>query len=365
VRQIVKKKNIKLFEPYAGKEEIKEITKVIKGKFWASGSGIGKVRDFEKAFTRFIKCKKSVAVNSGTAALHLALSTLDLEKKEVLVPSMTFVSTAHAVVYNNAKPRFVDIDESTLCIDLDDLEKKITKKTSAIIPVHFGGYPCDFKKINKIRNDYKLHVVEDAAHACGAIYDGKKIGSHSEMVCFSFHPVKNLSMPTGGIITLNSNLKNISCLNSRRWCGIEDRKGSLYDVGSLGWSYYMNEFSAAIGLIQLKRLKTVNKKRLYIAKKYHENLNIENRMPYSKDCSYHLYWIRIKNRDQFMKKMLKEGIETGIHYKPVHLMKYYSNSEKVPKSEQIWKELVSIPMHANLSLTDVEKIITCVNKFTL
>ncbi len=343
--------------------EVRETTKVLRSMFWASGAGTGKVKEFENAFTKYIGCKHSVALNSGTAALHLALSILDVSKKEILVPSMTFVSTAHAAVYNNAKPKFVDVDESTLCIDIDDLEKKITKNTSVVIPVHFGGFPCDIRRLQKIKNDYNLHIVEDAAHACGAKFNGKKIGTHNELVCFSFHPVKNLSMPTGGAIAMNSHIEELESLNSARWCGITNRKGSLYDVATLGWNYYMNEISAAIGLIQLKKLEKMNKIRLQIARKYFTKLNVENKMPFSNDCSYHLFWIRVKNREEFMKKMYKEGIETGIHYKPIHLMKYYSSSVNLKNCEKIWKEIVTIPMHANLSTLDVERIIYNVNRF--
>jgi len=130
-----------------------------------------------------------------------------------------------------------------------------------------GGYPCNLEQIQKLAKDYKIAVVEDAAHACGATYQGKKIGSHSDMVCFSFHPVKNLAMPTGGLIALNSNLNVINSLQSKRWCGISNRKGAAYDVDSLGWNFYMNDISAAIGLVQLKRLEKLNKRRLEIAKK--------------------------------------------------------------------------------------------------
>jgi len=357
------KKQLKLFEPYVGKEEVEEISKVIKGKFWASGSGVGKVKEFENAFSKFVGCKDSVAVNSGTAALHLALESLNVEKTEVLVPSITFVSSAHAAVYNKAKPKFVDVDESTLCIDVEDLERKISKKTSVIIPVHMGGYTCNLEKIQKLAKDYKIKVVEDAAHACGATYQGRRIGSHSDMVCFSFHPVKNLAMPTGGLIALNSSLRNVNSLKSKRWCGISNRKGTSYDVDSLGWNFYMNEISAAIGLVQLKRLEKLNKRRVEIAKKYHNCLNIEKKMPFSKNCSYHLYWIRVKNREKFMKNMFDDGIETGIHYKPVHMMKFYSSSTKLKNSEKIFKEIVSIPMHPNLSNEDVERIILTINKF--
>ena len=355
---------IRLFEPYVGKEELNQTLKVLKTKFWASGSGQGQVKKFELALKKYITCIDVIAVNSGTAALHLALSNFDIALKDVMIPTLTFVSTAHAAIYNNAKPIFVDIDEKTLCIDLDDLERKITKNTKIIIPVHFGGFPCDLEKIKKLKNEFKFHVIEDASHAFGATYKGKKIGKHSELVCFSFHPVKNLSAPTGGAIAINNDMIRKDELNSKRWCGITDRKESLYDVDKLGWNFYMNEISATIGLVQLKRINILNNRRKKIAKQYYKKITLEHKMPFSEECSYHLYWIRVKNRDEFMKKMRRCGIETGIHYKPVHQMKFYfKEGRKLEKADNIWTELVSIPMHPNLTMNDVEEIITNVNNF--
>ena len=358
------KKKIKLFEPFVGKEEIEAASRILEGKFWASGSGVGKVKEFEERFSKFVGCKESIAVNSGTAALHLALDSLKIEKTEVLVPSITFVSTAHAAMYNKAKPIFVDVEESTLCIDIEDLEKKISSKTSVIIPVHMGGFPCDLGKIQKLAKDHGIKVIEDAAHACGSTYQGKKIGSHSNMVCFSFHPVKNLAMPTGGLIALNSELDSVKKMKSKRWCGISNRKETSYDVDSLGWNFYMNEISAAIGLEQLKRLSKLNRRRLEIAKKYDKEISIDKKMPLSKDCSYHIYWIRTQQRKKFMEKMLKNGIETGIHYRPVHTMSFYSDSTGLNTCEKISDEIVSIPMHPNLSDDDVEIIISSVNQYS-
>jgi dTDP-4-amino-4,6-dideoxygalactose transaminase len=357
------KRRINLFEPSITSQEINSVTKILKSKFWASGSGIGKVKEFENTFTKFIGCKDTIAVNSGTAALHLAVSTLKISKRDILVPTITFASTAHAAVYNGAKPVFVDVDEDTLNIDLQDLEKKITKNTKAVIAVHFGGYPVNLKKLQKICNDHKLTLIEDAAHACGSHYDGKRIGTHSDLVCFSFHPVKNLASLSGGAIALNGTTINKKILNSRRWCGLSDRSGSLYDIKDLGWNYYMNEISAGIALVQLKRLNSLNKIRKNTAKKYFNRINLK-KMPFSENSCYHLYWIRVKNRSLFMKNMSEAGIETGIHYKPLHLMNYYKSSKiQLKKSESIWNELVTIPMHANLTDEDVEKIISNVNKY--
>ena len=354
---------IKLFDPYISNTEINAAANVIRNKFWASGGGTGNVKKFEDAFCKYTESKKCVAVSNGTAALHLALSLFDIKGKEVLVPSLTFVSSVSSIVYNGGKPVFVDVDPETLCVDPQDIRKKISKKTAAIITVDFAGMPSNIKEIKKIAKEYNIPIIEDASHSAGATYDGKRIGSHSDAVCFSFHPVKNLAMPTGGAICLNG--KNFSkkekMLQSLRWCGIENRKGFDYDVNRLGWNYYMNEVSAAIGLVQLKKLDKANKIRKNIAKRYVTELKIENKMPYSDDCSYHFYWIRVKNRMKFMKKMSERGIETGIHYKPVHQMSYYKNRTKLPITYSVGKEIVSIPTHPNLTNSDVNKIIRMIN----
>jgi dTDP-4-amino-4,6-dideoxygalactose transaminase len=184
------RKKIKLFEPIIGKEESKKIIQVLKSGFWASGSGIGNVKSFEEKFQNYIGSKSCVAVNSGTAALHLALSLSDIKGKEVILPSLSFVSTAHSIVYNGGKPIFVDVDPKTLCIDPEKVLEKISNKTKIILPVHFAGIPANLKKLKKISKDHNLILIDDAAHACGASYGGKKIGSINEFSCFSFHPVK-------------------------------------------------------------------------------------------------------------------------------------------------------------------------------
>jgi len=357
---------IKLFDPYVGKLEEKVIIDVLKSHFWASGAGINNVLKFENKFKKFVKSKDVVAVNSGTAALHLALSLLDLSNKEVILPSLSFVSAAHVVILNKAKPVFAEVDPLTLCIDPTKIKNLITKKTKVILPVHFGGFACSLDEISKICNEHKITLVEDAAHAAGASYKNSKIGSHGKFVCFSFHPVKNLSMPSGGLISINdSDHKNIKkSLNSRRWCGITNRLNSDYDIKEIGWNYYMNEFSAALGLVQLDKLDIMNKKRKSIAKKYFSKINLDEKMPINEECSYHLYWISVKNRTKFRKKLFSKGIETGIHYKPIHMMTMYNSSKKLPITEQISKKIVTIPIHPNLSDDDIDRIIKTINDFS-
>jgi len=358
-------KKIKLFDPYVGDEEKASVERVLNSHFWASGAGTNSVIKFEQKFKKYVGSNECVAVNSGTAALNLALSLSDIKNKEVIVSSLTFVSTVNAIKLNQGKPIFCDVNPKTGCISIEDIKKKISKKTIAILPVHFGGLSCDLKNINDMCKSNKLHLIEDAAHAAGAAFGGKKIGSHGEFVCFSFHPVKNLAMPTGGLISINnSNYKKLKKkLNSRRWCGITNRKKLSYDVKELGNNYYMNEFSAIIGLNQLGKLDKMNEKRRRTAKKYEREINLEAKMPFDKNCSYHLYWILVKNRSKFIKKMNEKKIEVGIHYKPVHQMSLYKNQIKLPITEEIGRKIVSLPIHPNLINADVERIISSVNKY--
>ena len=358
-------KKIKLFDPAIDEREIKKAVKTLMSGFWASGSGGGQVQEFEKNFKKFINSKSCVSVNSGTAALHLAAALCDIKGKEVILPSLSFVSTAHAIMYNGGIPVFVDVNPHTLCIDPEEIKKKISKKTRCIIPVHFGGMPADIKKIQKLSNS-NIMIIEDAAHACGSEFNGKKIGSHGDFVCFSFHPVKNLAMPTGGLISINNhNYKKITeDLKSKRWCGISNRKYADYDVDKIGWNFYMNELSAAIGLVQLQKIKKMNNKRKSIAKIYDKELNVSKKIPFTSTCVYHLYWICVRDRKYFRKKLLEKGIETGTHYKPIHQMSLYKKSVKLPLTEKIAKEIVTIPIHPNLTGSQIDYIVKTVNRFS-
>ncbi|RZD47327.1 MAG: glutamine--scyllo-inositol aminotransferase [Thaumarchaeota archaeon] len=346
-------RQIKLFDPAIGNNEKKVMNKILKSGFWASGSGTGYVQKFEEKFNDYIGSNACVAVNSGTAALHLALHLEDIKNKEVILPSLSFVSTAHAILYNGGKPIFVDVDPETLCLDSEQI-------------VHFGGMACDMSKISKISKDYKLTIIEDAAHAVGTKYLNKKIGKHGKYVCFSFHPVKNLAMPNGGAITINDKkfLSSVNFLKSMRWCGISNRKRTKYDITNLGWNYYMNELSAGIGIEQLKKLDKNNNKRKNIAKRYSKELDVEMKMQFQKNCSYHIFWIQVKNREQFMMKMKQGKIETGIHYLPIHKMSFYKKfSKKLEITEDASTKIVSLPIHPNLSENDVTRVIKSVNKF--
>ena len=360
------KKRIKLFDPKIDYQEEVALKKTLKSHFWASGEGTGKVLEFENKFKDYVKCDSCIAVNNGTSALHLALTIPEIKNKDVILPSLSFVSTAFAISYNGGNPIFVDIDPQTLCLDPEQVEKKLTSKTCVILPVHFGGMPANLNRLQKISSANNCVMIEDAAHATGTKYENKNIGAHGTAVCFSFHPVKNLAMPTGGLIALNDSKhkKHLQKLKARRWCGITNRKGAIYDVKDLGWNMYMNEFSASIGLIQLQKLEHSNQIRKKIARRYFEEICLERKMPYNSDCSYHLYWIRTKNRTKLMKKLSQKSIETGIHYKPIHHMTFYKKRIKLPITDSVGKEIMSIPIHPNLSDEDIDFIIKQINNFS-
>ena len=361
---------IRVAEPNITEEDAKAVYQAVKENC-LSGSGPYN-KKFEYEFSKYLGIENAVTVNSGTAALHLSLEALGIKNgDEVITTPFTFAATSNVIVVQNAKPVFVDIESETFNMDPSKIEKSITSKTKAIMPIHYAGQSCEMDEINEIAQKHNLHVIEDAAHAAGSTYKRKKIGSHSIAVCFSFHPVKNLAMPTGGLISINhkNHQKFKKLLSARRWCGITDRKETDYDVKELGWNYYMNEFSAVIGLTQLKKLDKLNNIRKNIAKFYDKQINVEHKIPFDKRCSYHLYWICVKNRNKFRKELNNRGIETGTHYKPIHEMSFYKMAarnkiaDKILNTEIAGKEIVTIPIHPNLTKSQLDYIVKSVNKF--
>tara|TARA_B110000014_G_C20109282_1_gene584026 strand:- start:1072 stop:2142 length:1071 start_codon:yes stop_codon:yes gene_type:complete len=353
---------IKIHDPFFGKEEKLAINAVLESHQWASSKGNNKVSEFEKKFKSFVNSDECIAVDSGSSALLLSMSLMDVKNKEVILPSLCHVSAAHAVTLNGGKPIFVDVDPKNLCLDLDLVKKAITKKTKVIVPVHFGGMSCDLKKIQELCKNFKINLIEDAALATGSKYKNKKIGSHGDAVCFSFHPVKIMSAPKGGAITLNGK-------NSKKFKKIllaSRNSGILNDnsVNHVGWNSYMNEFSAAICLEQLKKLNKMISIRYNTAKKYYKKINVEQKMPLDTECSYNFYWIFVKNPTTFIEKMRQNNIEIGRYHPPIHLLKYYKTNKKLKNTEIFAKSHILLPTHPNLSSENIEKIIRLTNKFS-
>ncbi|MGA2331876.1 MAG: DegT/DnrJ/EryC1/StrS aminotransferase family protein [Syntrophales bacterium] len=365
---------INVFKPHMGEEEINAVADVIR-RGWI---GLGpKTAEFEKQFAEYIGAPQVVALNSATAALDLALKLLEIKNgDEVIVPTITFVSTAHAVAYNLAYPIFVDVDKRTRNIDLKDVERKITCRTKAIIPVHYGGRPVELDDLRQVAGD--IHIIEDAAHACGAIYKGKHIGSHGNISCFSFHAVKNLAMGDGGALALNN--QNMSDRAKRlRWLGID--KGTWdrtevdksywweYLVDEIGLKCHLNDISAAIGLVQLKKLDDMNNRRREIKNLYNKGLSDIERITLPPDddddhqSSWHIYSISCDLRDELSIYLQGKEISTGVHYKPIHMYKCYGNITTLPVAEWMFKRLLSLPMYPDLSNKDVEYVVDCIHQF--
>ena len=324
------------------------------------------VNKFEEKFKIFMSSKYCIAVNSGTSALHLSLIALGIkEGDEVLLPSISFVASAAAITYVGAKPVFVDINYDDWLIDVNKIEKQITKKTKAIMPVHLHGLICDKKKIKKIANKYNLKIIEDASQAHGSEYYGKKPGYYGDVATFSFYPTKNLGAfgEGGAIVTKNKNVKDIVS-KLRAWAP------SKKNFFAIGYNYRMPEIIGASLLEKIKYLKQDIRLRIKISKFYKKELNIKKFSKFDekiKKHSYHLFAIRVKKRDLFMKYLNQQNIQSAIHYSYVlpklEIFKKYSKKiENFKVAEKLSKELVSIPIYPELSKKEQIYVVKSINK---
>ena len=369
---------IPVFKPSLGEPEITALEEIFKTGWIGMGP---KTTEFENNFASYVGAEYAIGVNSATAALHLSCLALGIGAgDEVLVPTVTFVSTAHAVSYCGAVPVFVDVEADTLNIDTKDLERKVTSKTRAIIPVHYGGHACRMDKIWKIAAKHGLKVIEDAAHACGSRYENQLIGGleQSALTCFSFHAVKNLATGDGGMITTNrSDIANK--LNRLRWVGINRSTWEradysnydwYYEIHELGYKYHMNDITAAIGLVQLDKLEAANKRRREIAAKYTEALKSVSWIdcPVERDytkSACHNYVIKTPYRNSLNLYLKAKGISTGVHYMPLHLQPYYRklSTAELPNAEDLWLKLLTLPLYPDLTDKEVAYIIESVLSF--
>lgn len=367
---------IPVFKPKMNKGEIlPELEKI----FDSGWIGLGpKTTEFEAKFANYIGVKYAIGVNSATAALHLANYVLGIKKgDEVIVPSMTFVSTALAPLYCGATPVFADIEEDTLCITPKDVERKITSRTKAIILVHYGGHACRMDEIMEIADKHNLWVIEDNAHGCGGKYKNVMLGSIGIIGCFSFHAVKNLPTGDGGMITTNDE-KIYNELKKLRWVGVDkgtwDRSAKRdyswqYRIDELGFKYHMNDITAVIGLAQLKVLDEHNLIRRKYAKKYDKVFKaidwieplVENDYAYS---SHHNYVVKVPMRNELNEYLRTKEISTGVHYEPVHHFKVFSNVKAdVPVTERVWLKLLTLPLYPDMIEEEFEKVVSEIIKF--
>jgi dTDP-4-amino-4,6-dideoxygalactose transaminase len=352
-------------DPRAQNQKIKPeilaaIQEVVDSGWYILGA---KVRQFEQALAKYCQTKYCVGTGNGTDAITLTLLALGIGSgDEVVCPSLTAAFTALAISATGAKPVFVDIDESTFTLDPQDTEKKITKKTKAIIPVHLYGHPADMDEIKKIAKAHKLWVIEDACQAHGAEYKGKKVGSLGDAGCFSFYPTKNLGAIGDGGAVVTDNQKLAEKIKILRHGGQKNR----YEHVLIGRNSRLDELQAAILLVKLKHLEQWNEKRRHLASLYRKklvdlNLILPTEASWAKSV-WHLYVIRTKKQTALIRHLEKNNIQTQIHYPiPVHCQVIYNNqASSLPTTERLAREIISLPLYPELSqsgLVSITKII--------
>ena len=372
---------VPFYQPWITNQDEKAISEALKSR-WLTGGPLA--ADFEKKFAEYMGVKCAVSVNSCTAALHLAMRVLNIKSgDEVVVPDLTFAATANAALFVGATPVFADIDEKTFNISPNDVLNKITPKTKAIIPVHYGGQPCDMTELIEIAQDYKLHIVEDCAHSLGAKYDGKQTGSFGVFGCFSFYPTKIITTLEGGMITTNDeNLaKKLQVLRehgmSKSAIDRESEASWYYDVVDLGYNYRLNELQSALGISQLERVENGIKMRMEAARYYGERLNLNGIVtPYEaagRSHIYHLYVIKVDKdkfgltRDELFKKLSADKVGVSLHYTPLHKLSFYkkflnSTTNKFPVAEQIYQQILSLPLYPTMTKNDVDYVVDSIGE---
>lgn len=380
IRKILNMRYIPYGKHYIDSDDIKEVMKVLRSDWITQGP---KIEEFEEKLTRYCGAKYAVAVSSGTAALHIACLTAGIKKgDEIITSPITFIASANCVLYCGGKPVFSDVQEDTINIDPEKIQENITKRTKAIIPVHFAGYPCDLKEIYKIAKRHRLILIEDAAHALGAEYKGTKVGSckYSDMTVFSFHPVKHITTGEGGAVTTNDknlytrllNLRNHGIYKSN---GLQKQKGPwFYEMGHLGYNYRITDFQCALGISQLKKLDTFLKKRTQIAQgynrafeRYRDLLKPPIYSNKDKKHAWHLYILRLnlenfkKKRRYIFEKLRSHGLGVQVHYIPVYTHPFYQENGyknlRCNSAEKYYKECISLPIFPDLKKAEIKYII--------
>ena len=367
-------RNIPFHKTYITDNEINAVVEAMKSGWLTMGP---KTVEFEEKFREYLGAKYSVSLNSATAALHLALKAIGLQRDdEVIVPTNTFIATAEVVTYFDAIPVLCDIEIDTHNIDIIQIEKLITCKTKAIIPVHFAGQPCDMDEIFEIAKKYNLKVIEDAAHALPSKYKGQYIGSlkNSDITCFSFYATKTLSTGEGGMATtLNEEyakkikINRLHGISKDAWDRYSSKGSWYYEVVDNGNKYNTTDMNAALGVEQLKKLEWMAQKRNQIAQMYIEAFknNIKIELPYVKEdreTSWHLFVIKINNRNEIIENLKDMGIGTSVHFIPIHKHPYYQErfgyrNGDYPIANKVFEESLSLPIYPSMSTTDVDYIV--------
>ncbi|OQA16766.1 MAG: UDP-4-amino-4-deoxy-L-arabinose--oxoglutarate aminotransferase [bacterium ADurb.Bin363] len=358
-------------------DDIEAVVKVLRGEYLTTGP---KIKEFEEELANYTGAKYAVAISNGTAALHAACFAAGIkEGDEVITTPVTFAASANCVLYMGAKPVFADIDPKTYNINPEDIKAKITDKTKAIIPVHFTGQPCDMDKIFEIAKENNLTVIEDGAHALGAEYKGRRVGSMGDMTTFSFHPVKHITTGEGGAITTNSESIYKKLLLFRTHGITRESKDLLnnegpwyYEQHYLGFNYRITDIQAALGLSQLGKLDRFLKLRREYVRQYNEAFRELGEVitPFQIDAansSWHLYIIKLKlenlncDRKQIFEELQSKNIGVNVHYIPVYYHPYYRQlgykKGLCPCAEELYERMITLPLFPKMEKEDVQYVI--------
>ncbi len=361
---------IKISRGCCGEEELKEVKEAFEYGYFGLAY---KTNEFESEVKKYLDTDRSViATSTGTDALHLALESIGVGVgDEVIMPSFTFVATAQAVRMCGATPVFCEIDPVHFLISIEDVKRKITEKTKAIIPVHYAGRPCDMDALLKIKDETGIRIVEDAAHAFGTYYKGRKIGSFGDITCFSFDSIKVMTCGEGGaIVTNDADFEDLS--RKKRLLGIDrktmhekdwKKRSWLYDVPTLGFRYHMSNINAAIGLAQIKKVDAFIKRRREICKLYDEllaDVKGVTIMPGGyDDITPFMYVVRIHEgrRNQLKEYLMQCDIESGISYIPCHHFSgFHDDKNNLPVTDAVFEEILCLPIHYEIKDSDVEEV---------
>ena len=363
------------YEPWISNEDKKIVNKTLNQNMLTLGPQLEK---FENDFCKYSNSKYAIAVSNCTAALHLSLMALGIKKNdEVIIPDLTFVADANAILACNAKPVITDINKENFFLSISNIKKNITKKTKAIIPVHIYGQVCNIEEILDVAKDNNLKIIEDCAHAVGTFHKSKHVGTLGNTGCFSFYPTKNITTAEGGMVITNSKqiAEKVKQLRSHGMTkSLKNRYSSEYpwvfDIIEPGYNYRLDEIRAALGITQLKRIKKINELRKKASFYYHKNLqNIPGivlpDMVQDRSHSYHLYTIRVTSsyklsRNQLFKKLKNNGIRTTVYWMPVHQYTAYQKFAKksnIFNTQKIYDEILALPLFPNISKIHQDNVI--------
>jgi dTDP-4-amino-4,6-dideoxygalactose transaminase len=367
--------------PVITEKEISAVVEVLKSGWLTTGK---KVHEFERGFADFVGCHYAVAVNSGTAALHLALAAIGIQAgDEVIVPTMTFAASAEVVLYFGARPVLVDCEADTLNLDPDRLAAALTPKTKAIIPVHFGGQPCDMDSILRFAREHDLRVVEDAAHALPAYYRGRPIGGIGDITCFSFYATKTITTGEGGMATTENSgwadkmrMLSLHGISHDAWNRYSAEGSWYYEILCPGYKYNLTDIAASLGIEQLDNCNVFFEARRQIARAYDEQFADlpEIKTPLCRpgvQHAWHLYVIQLQlerltiNRRDFIEALRQKNIGTSVHFIPLHLHPYYRNTfgykpEDFVNASAVFERIISLPIYPKMTDEDINDVVEAV-----